>query len=331
MPSYLYWGEEDFNMELAVKRLRKKLLDPDWADFNHKVLTNPSLLDIIETACTIPMGPGNVLIEIYNFNVFTRKSKGQVDIIKTAQDEKLLKELIELIPELSERVHLLFILQFQRNSKKKVDKNLKTTKAIEKCGVIQAFEPFSPFQPDKVITWIVDAARELNVKINRDAASKLFECTGTELRKINSELNKLATYKGQSKTITLDDVNFLCSGIDNVFTLADRWVEGNRHSALLELRKILDKDHPVKIIATLQSILNEWLTIKLELKYGNKSTNLAQELGMHQYRLVKTIEKLRNVKPERISRLKEQLTVYENKIKTGQINAELAMEILMTM
>lgn len=331
MPTYLYWGEEDFNIDLAVKRLRKKLLDPDWAEFNHKILTSPTIQSVIETSSTMPMGLGNVLIEVYNFNIFSRKTRGQTDIIKTSNDEKLLKELLDLIPELPDRIHLVFIVQFPRNSKKKVDKNLKTTKAIDKNGIIQAFEAFSPFQPDRVITWIIDAAKELNVKINRDAAAKLFECTGTELRKINSELKKLATYKGENKVITINDVNCLCSGIDNVFTLADQWVIGNRHSALLELKKILDKDHPIKIIATLQSILNEWLTIKLELKYGNKSTNLAQELGMHQYRLKKTIEKLRTVKPERISKLKEQLTLYENKIKTGQLNAELAMEILMTM
>ena len=190
---------------------------------------------------------------------------------------------------------------------------------------------FLLLKPDEVISWITDAARELKVNINRDAAKYLYECTGTELRKINSELNKLATYVGEKNTIKLDDVKTLCSGIDNVFVLADKWVQGEKHDSLVELAKILDKDHPIRIIATLQSILSEWLNIKLELKYGQKSTNLAAELGIHQFRLKKTIERLRNVSTERLAHLKEQLTNYEYKIKAGQIKAELAMEILMTM
>ena len=143
MPTYLYWGEEDFNIELAVKRLRKKLLDPDWAAFNHKVFDSPALQTIIESASTIPMGFGDVLIEIYNQNIFSRKTKEK----KTpAVDEKHLQELLELIPELPDRINLLFVVVFPRGAKKKIDKGLKTTKTIEKHGVIQQFDAFSPFK-----------------------------------------------------------------------------------------------------------------------------------------------------------------------------------------
>lgn len=334
MPTYLYWGDEDFNLELAIKRLREKVLEPDWVTFNHKILDNPSIQAIIEAVSTMPMGPGGVLVEVHNLNLFSRKTKKGDDADegkKDPRDERDLKELLELIPELPERVSLLFVVPFPRDAKRKIDKSLKTSKTIDKYGVIQHFEAFSPFQPDKVIKWIKEAATELNVKITPDAAQKLYECTGTELRKINSELKKLATYKLKEKTITIDDVIALCSGIDNVFVLADKWVQGEKHDALIELKKILDKDHPIRVIATLQSVISEYLHIKLALKFGHKSTQLSEEIGMHPYRLSKTIEKLRRITPERLNHLRTQLTNYENKIKTGQLKPELAMEILMTM
>lgn len=332
MPIYVYWGEEEFNIELAVKRLRAKVLDPDWATFNHKVLDSPSIQTLIETITTIPMGFGEVLIEVRNQNIFSRKTKGkEKEKALSVNDEKDLKLLLDLLPEISERVNLLFVIIFPRNSKRKVDKTLKTTKAVEKYGVIQQFEAFSPFKPNDVISWINDAARELKVKINHDASLHLFECCGTDLRKINTELNKLSTYVGEGNIIKLSDVKLLCSGIDNIFNLAEHWVQGKRYDSQMELAKLLDKDHPIKIIASLQSIITEWLHIKLELKYGNNSTTLAKEIGMHPFRLKKTISNLQNVPIDRLSRLKEQLTQYENKMKTGQIKAELAMEILMTM
>lgn len=330
MPTYVYSGEEEFNIELAVKKLRNKVLDPDWVTFNHKVLDSPSIQTIIETISTIPMGFGEVLVEVRNQNIFSRNTKGKEKSL-SENDEKDIKILLDMLPDLSERINLLFVIVFPRNSKRKVDKTLKTTKAVEKCGIMQHFEPFSPFKPNEVVSWINDAARELKVKINNDAAMHLFECTGTELRRINSELNKLATYVGEGNIIKITDVKLLCYSIDNIFNLAEYWVQGKRYDSQIELIKLLEKDHPIKIIATLQSIITEWLFIKLELKHGNTSSTLAREIGMHPFRLTKIISNLKNVTIERLLILKEQLTQYENKIKTGQIKPELAMEILMTM
>ncbi|MEW5821976.1 MAG: DNA polymerase III subunit delta [Cyanobacteriota bacterium] len=341
MPTYLYWGEEDFNIELAVKRLRAKLLDPDWVAFNHKLFDNSGVRDIVEAASTIPMGFGETLIEVHNLNLFSRKVKKKAqeqddfDFEKPSKkdefDEKEIDNLIKLIPELPDRVNLLFVVIFPRGQKRKIDKNLKTTKTIDKYGVIQQFEAFSPFHPEKIEKWVIEAAKDYNVRISSDAARKLVECNGTELRKINSELKKLTIYKGEGNLITVDDVNELCSAIDNVFTLTNKWISAQRHDALVELQKILDKDHPVRVIATLQSLITEYLHIKLALKYGHKSTTLHKDLNMNPYRLKMIIKDLKYISDERLSHLREQLTIYENKIKTGQLNSELALEILMTM
>lgn len=337
MPTYIYWGEEDFSIELAVKRLRSKVLDPDWVTFNHKTLTSPSIQSIIESITTMPMGFGGVLVEVCNLNLFSRKTKSsaesesETDQPKASVDEKDLKALIETLNDLPDRIHLLFVVVFPRNSKRKIDKNLKITKAVESMGFVQQFDSYKSWDGPKVIPWIKDAARELNNNIDDSAATKLFETTGPELRKLNSEIFKLSTYVGEAKTIKTEHVLKLCSGIDNVFALAEKWVQGKTHDSLVELSKLLDKDHPIKILATLQTILNEWLQIKLELKYGNKSTNISKEMGIHHFRLSNIIKNLKNVPVERLSHLKTQLTICENKIKTGLQSPELALEVLMTM
>lgn len=337
MPTYLYWGEEDFSIDLAVKKLRGNILDPDWKVFNHKVFNNPAIKTILEAITTVPMGFGEVLVEIHNLNLFSRKTKSKdsdedaEDTDKDKVEDRDLKELLELIPHLQDRVNLLFVVVFPRGSKKKIDKNLKTTKILEKHGIIQQFDSFKDWDSGKVIPWITDAAKELNVIMPRDVAVKLFETTGPELRKLNSEINKLATFVGPNKPIKKEHVELLCSGIDNVFVLLEKWVNGKTNDSLNELSKILDKDHPVKLIASLQTLLGQWLHVKLELKYGKTSGGLYKELGINQFVIKNAIEKTRSVPVERLSHLKEQLTIYENKIKTGQMNAELAMEILMTM
>ena len=47
MPVYLFWGEEEFNIENAVNDLSKQLLDPAWGTLNHKVLNEPAISDLI--------------------------------------------------------------------------------------------------------------------------------------------------------------------------------------------------------------------------------------------------------------------------------------------
>lgn len=326
MPIHIYWGEEDFNIELAVKKLRKKVLDPDWKDFNHKTLDNPSLQEIIESISTLPMGFGDLLVEVHNTSLF---SKGQQ---KT--DEKLYKaqitEFLDVAQSLNDRVNLLFVVRFPKGSKKKIDRTLKVTKELEKIAIVRQFDSFKPWNDKEVISFINEYASDKKVCINPDAAYKMFELIGPDLRTLNSELTKLATYVGEGNLITNKEVNLLCAGTDNVFYLADYWVQHKTNEAMAELKKILDKDHPIKILAVLQTLVGEWLHIKLELKHGKRSTALAKEIGMHEFRLKKTIEKLQRVPVERLSKMKNEITMTEMKIKTGQLQAELGIELLIT-
>lgn len=70
MPAYLYWGEEEFNLENAVKELRKSVLDENFAAINHKKLNEPEVRDLIESLQTLPMMFGNLLVEVNASKLF---------------------------------------------------------------------------------------------------------------------------------------------------------------------------------------------------------------------------------------------------------------------
>src|SRR3989339_485379 len=103
MPTYLYSGEEEFNIENAVQELREQLLDPNWAALNHKILNEPELAELIEILQTIPMVFGNLLIEVKSTSLFLRGSK------KPAGSDKLIDRLISILENLNENIHLVFI------------------------------------------------------------------------------------------------------------------------------------------------------------------------------------------------------------------------------
>ncbi|MFA6989675.1 MAG: hypothetical protein WC197_06365, partial [Candidatus Gastranaerophilaceae bacterium] len=72
MPVYLFWGEEDFNIETAVKELKNTLLDDSWGSINHKLLEEPDLKTLLENIETTPMMFGNLVIEVNSTKLFTR-------------------------------------------------------------------------------------------------------------------------------------------------------------------------------------------------------------------------------------------------------------------
>lgn len=67
-------------------------------------------------------------------------------------------------------------------------------------------EEMKPYKDRELLPWIEDAAGRLGKKIAADAAERLVETVGSDLRLLDAELEKLAVYAGERKTIERADV-----------------------------------------------------------------------------------------------------------------------------
>ena len=79
-----------------------------------------------------------------------------------------------------------------------------------------------------------EMARELGVKLERDAAEELVEILNGDLAAIHSELEKLATYAGERKSITRADVELMVVSARkySVWELADMLARARASKAL---------------------------------------------------------------------------------------------------
>ena len=320
MPVYLYWGEEEFNIENAVQDLRNKVIDPNWALLSHKVLNEPELPELVDTLQTLPMAFGNLLIEIKTTILFLRGGK------KASSSDKLMVKLIDTLENLNDNIYVLFVCQIPRDTGKKIDSALKLTKTIQKIGKIEEFNAFKFYQEKELLSWISQRASAKEVKITQDAALILLQNTGSELRRLDSELEKLKLSINPKKTIGKEDVLALCATHENIFLLADSWLQGNKSKAILELHKLFEKDHPLKIIATLQTIVRRWLKIKIESKTKN-SFEISKTINLHKFVIEQDIKKLQSNSVEKLIELRNKLTQAEYKIKTGELEAEMSLEL----
>jgi len=311
MPTYFYWGEEEFNLDNALRELRKAILDENFAALNHKVLDEPDLKRLLETIQTLPMMLGNLLVEVKATTLFLRGKR------TVESDDPDLKKLVERLEKLDPRVHLLFVCEIERNSGKKIDSTIKLTKTIQKTGVVREFPAFKFYEEDKVANWVTKQAADKGAKISRDAAACLVNSVGFDLRKLDTELEKLITTIHPKTSITIGEVKEISATNENVFLFAECLINKNPQEAVIEFNKLLEHNHPLKMIATLHTTVRNWLKIKLDLP-----------VSMAPYRAQKEKEKLSNVSAEALFDLKERIKTTEYKIKSGRLDAETAVEVL---
>jgi len=67
-------------------------------------------------------------------------------------------------------------------------------------------EEMKPYRDKELLPWIEDAAGRLGKRIASDAAARLVETVGADLRLLDAELEKLAVYAGEKKVIERADV-----------------------------------------------------------------------------------------------------------------------------
>ena len=332
MPVYLFWGEEEFNLENAVRDLRERIVDPDWVLLNHKIFNKPEITDLIDNLRTMPMSMGNLLIEIRAANLFLRGSKKTSDDDsennkKILGSDPLMKKLLDTLESINDNTHILFVCKIPRDSGKKIDSASKLVKTIQKIGDVREFSSLKFYQDKELISWIIQRATAKEVKISTDAAKILLENTGSELKRLDSELEKLKTNAYPAKMITKDSVIALCSGHENVFLLADYWLQDNKIKAIAELNKLFERNHPLKITATLQTIIRRWLKIKIESQTKN-SFEISKIINLHNFVVEKELQKLRNIPIERLIELKNKLTQAEYKMKAGELEPETSLELV---
>ena len=270
MPIYLFWGEDDFSLNLAVEQLRQKVLDPNWVQFNYDKLTGEqpgSTIEALNLALTPVFGMGERLVWLVNTTICQSCSRD------------LLSELERSLAVIPATSHLLF------TSRKKPDGRLKSSKLLKDCAQIREFSLIPPWKTEKITQKVQQFAKEVGVKLNQSATELLAESVGNDTRRLWSELEKLSLYgKTSNKPLDAEVVSTLVmANTQNSLKLAEAIRSGNQAQALGLVAALINLNEPaLKIVATLVSQFRTWAIVKLMMESGekdNKEIAIAAEVG----------------------------------------------------
>jgi DNA polymerase-3 subunit delta len=126
-------------------------------------------------------------------------------------------------------------------------------------------------EPD-LSQWLSREAQDLGKTLTLAAAQRLVEVVGDNLAELHRELEKLALYAGEEKSLTPNLVNQLAthSRAYNIFALMDALGEAKPHKRLTALSHLLDLgEAPPKILV----MLARQLRLLIQLKEGPGAQN----------------------------------------------------------
>lgn len=190
---------------------------------------------------------------------------------------------------------------------------------------------FPSLREDQLPTWAATRARVYGAKISPRAAQELTQLVGSDLRELDSEIAKLATYVDQGSTIDVGDVLLLArGGAPGVFAFQDALAERRPGAALAYARALLASGRePLEILAQMNGVVRRLLIAKEILAEGRSLAREGPSLGLSSSPYA--LQKLqRQAAPFAASELDHAYVVLRNAdlaLKTGRCEPEVAVEL----
>ncbi len=265
MPVYVWWGEDDYQMEKQIIALKHRVVAEAWQDFNYLHLPATSEAEVITglaQAVTPVFGMGDRLTWLSNTNICQKCS------------DTLLKELERTLEHLPANSHLLF------TSTNKPDSRLKATKLLQKYGTMQEFAPIPPWKPEAIAQAVQQHATQMGLNLDPKAIDYLVTAVGSDLRRMDMELTKLALCypKASPKPLNVEQVKELViATAGNSIQLAQAINQGQVPQALQILAELLrNNEAGLRICATLVGQFRTWTLVKLALSEGYKDESISR-------------------------------------------------------
>ena len=320
MAVYFYYGDEDFNIDLALESMRSKL-NPDFISMSYQVLDNPEYSQLISALRTPPMMFGNSLIVINSDKYFLSQ--------KNYFEDFELSDIEDALNNNPETLDVVFVVKLPRDEGKKLDSRRKLYKILNKFNS-EEFASFKTYNTDEIANWIRRQAKKKDIILKNDAVDLLIELLGNNLRQFDVELDKLKLIAYPEKTVTKKMVEDVAISNQDLFNITDLIMQNHKDEALLEFKKLTDKKHPLELLAAIQTMLRKWIIIKTKLS-THSAFELSKLTGQSEYFVKKTIPKLKNVKASDLVSLKQNLFNAECKIKSGEsldVNSEVEIALI---
>lgn len=304
---YLLYGDEDY----LKKQYRDKLLhalvaEGDTMNFAKYDGQNVSVGELIDLAETLPFFAERRVILVTDSGFF-----------KSSEEQLAL-----YFAEIQDTTCMIFV-------ESEVDKRSKTYKAAVKAGSAVDFS-----MPDErmLTSWMMARVKQAGKTMTQEAWTEFFDRTNDSMDHMNLEMEKLLSYIYDKDSITLADVEAICTKQmhTKVFDMIS-FIASKNLPKVLELYHdmLAAKEPPIRILALIIRQFDQMYLMKDMASQGMNVSTIASKLGSRDFIVRKNLGLARNFTMEQIRALLEDAADLDERAKTGRINDRMAVELLM--
>jgi DNA polymerase-3 subunit delta len=315
MPLLLFHGDNELEIESALRALRGSFQSADVLTFEG---ANVSLPALSEACLTAGLFDPQRLVIVHDLHERLKGSRGE-----NGEAE----EVGRLLASVSPTTTLLLASKGLATDHRLIDL------VRQAGGEVRAFT--TP-RKHELARWVMARAREHAVAIDSAAAELLADLVGTNTLMLDSELEKLATYAGEEGRITPQMVETLVGAVPqaSIFALVDAIAAGEQAKALRLLEAQLEaaSSGPIDFALYLIRMLARQVRILLGIRLGREASRSTGQITAHlklpRYYADRYFRQASRLSKERLVASFEQLAALEYGLKSGRTDAATGLHLL---
>lgn len=316
---YMIYGEEGYLKELYVRKLKEKLVEPAFADFNFHQYDGKKipLSEILTDADLMPMMSeySFLLVRDYPFD----RSKDDVELLKS------------YLKDVNESAVIVF---WYDNLEADVKKNAKfkaVESAISKHGVSVEFNRKTESELARLI---VAGVKKAGCTIDNTNAAYLPYVVGNDLKTILNEVEKLCSFVGSGEITRkiIDGLAVKCLQA-RVYDLSKFILNGKSDEAYGVLRALFaQKEEPIVILSVISSCYIDMYRVKCAKACARGEQSLTEYFNYkgREWLIRNAVRDSKNLSLENLRCAIDTLAATDEKMKSTAVDKNLLLEETVT-
>ena len=308
-------GKDEYRLSERVSEFRLTVTPPEMSDINTTMLDGNivTIEELLTSLSTVPFMADRRLVVVEG--LLNRLGGSKKDLGEWLNFPDLLKDL-------PPTANLLLI------EREPIPSN-KLLSTILRLGQV---EKFSPLRHRDLLDWINTRCSKLGLEIERTAVALIADSVGSELRVIDSELNKIKTYS-RGRLITREDITLMVPYVrqQNVFRVVDSVIEGRTRDALNASSMLIGLgESPSGIVRMIERQLRFLILAKHLLSRKIPTGDIGKHINLSGYPLQKTLEMERKISQARIMSMHDNLLKSNIRVREGKLTEQESFDLLIS-
>ncbi len=321
---YIFDGDDEFAINESINKVIARLGDANLAEMNTTRLDGRSfsISQLIDAVATIPFLTPKRLVILSHPTARLKDRASQEEFLTYISTPKptsklLLVEYEFLTPERDRRANRINWLERWALS----------TEQTQRVFLRHHPQPSGAM----MVNWIQEQVKKMGGQITTPAAISLASQVGDDSRLVLQEITKLLTYANYSRPVDVDDVEHLtpltakAGDFDLINAIRDRDVR----KAQSLLHRSLQEDDPIQILQRIVTQFRLLIIAREILDEHGTIDDIPKSLKISSYPARLALESASRYSRKFLDDIYHRLLDIDVAIKTGQMEADLALDLLM--